>query len=213
MLLLLAPGIAPLLMLASLIFLHPSFFPSIFSFLTVSVTGVVVGFVQTVTYADEEKGSVTVSVAVLSGFLAETVSLLLTAADGNAVGMATPIPSLVKLLSIVLAPGDFVYGTSVTIQLTPSRPSTSVTIQIIDDSIRESEEYFTLSLRNISVDISSTVLVNPSRATVRIRDKDGITRHQLFTSECYIISILFFPRSDNRIQPDWLCSAGVSGCG
>ena len=48
----------------------------------------VVGFVQTVTYVDEEKGSVTVSVAVLSGFLAETVSLLLTAADGNAVGMA-----------------------------------------------------------------------------------------------------------------------------
>ena len=94
------------------------------------------------------------------------------------------------MLSIVLAPGDFVYGSSVTIQLTPSRPSTSVTIQIIDDSIRESEEYFTLSLRDISVDISSTVVVNPSTATVRIRDKDGITRHQLFTSEC---ALSFFP--------------------
>ena len=60
----------------------------------------VVGFVQTVTYVDEEKGSVTVSVAVLSGFLAETISLLLTADNGTAVGMATQIFSLVKLLCL-----------------------------------------------------------------------------------------------------------------
>ena len=56
-----------------------------------SFSVVVVGFVQTVTYyVDEEKGSVTVRVVVLSGFLTETVSLLLTAiaADGTALGMA-----------------------------------------------------------------------------------------------------------------------------
>ena len=45
---------------------------------------VVVGFVQTVAYVDEEKGDVTVSVAVLSGFLAETVSLFLTVVNGTA---------------------------------------------------------------------------------------------------------------------------------
>ena len=44
----------------------------------------VVGFVQTVAYIDEEKGDVSVSVAVLSGFLAETVSLFLTVVNGTA---------------------------------------------------------------------------------------------------------------------------------
>ena len=114
---------------------------------------IVLGFEPAVYTVDEDSGTVELTVEVIDGVLTEDVTLTYTTTDGGAT-----------------SPDDYTGG-SFPLTLPAMARSVTFTIPIVDDSVVEPAEAFTVVLSSDSAGVS----FNPTVATVRIIDNDVVT--------------------------------------
>ena len=58
--------------------------------------------------------------------------------------------------------------------LTASEPNHTITIDVIDDTVYEPQDYFTIDLSLLESSASQRFTLNPSNVTVVILDNDGM---------------------------------------
>ena len=117
-----------------------------------SVVPVVIGFAPDMYSVDEDDGEVVLTVEVLSGVLTETVTLSYVISDGSAVV------------------GDDYMRTQDTVTLSDTITRVTFRVAIVDDSVVESEEMFTVALGGAPVGVT----LAPDVASVTINDDDSV---------------------------------------
>ena len=117
-----------------------------------SVVPVVIGFAPDMYSVDEDDGEVVLTVEVLSGVLTETVTLSYVISDGSAVV------------------GDDYMRTLDTVTLSDTITRVTFRVAIVDDSVVESEEMFTVALGGAPVGVT----LAPDVASVTINDDDPL---------------------------------------
>ena len=122
-------------------------------YIPLSNLDVTIGFDPTDYFVDEAAGSVSLTIRVLAGQLARTLSVdfftqhdSAISTDFNSVSQAVPI----------------------TLQFSPTDLVQEVTVTIIDDDLRENAERFAGLLSSTDV----AVILDPSTTTVEIQDND-----------------------------------------
>ena len=128
-----------------------------YSLFALSNTAVTIGFDPTEYFVNETDGSVSLTVRVLAGQLARTVSVDFYTQDGTAT--STP-------------PADFISVTQalpITLQFSPTDLVQEATVTIINDDITENPEQFAGLLSSID----AAVILAPDSASVEIQDNDG----------------------------------------
>ena len=113
---------------------------------------VVIGFDRAAYRVSEGSGSLTLTVSVISGVLMETLRLSYVVSD-----VSTTVSD------------DYTVTVDV-LELSMMTPSVTISVDITEDAILESEEEFTVELSGAPVGVS----FNPTRATVTIIDKDAV---------------------------------------
>ena len=111
---------------------------------------IVLGFEPAVYTVDEDSGTVELTVEVIDGVLTEDVTLTYTTTDGGAI-----------------SPDDYTGG-SFSLTLPAMARSVTFTIPIMDDSVVEQAETFTVTLSGAPAGIT----LDPAIATVTITDND-----------------------------------------
>ena len=128
----------------------------------------IIGFDPAEYSINETAGSVSLTVRVLAGQLARTVSVDFYTQDGTAT--STP-------------PADFIsvaQASPITLQFSPSDLAQQTTVIIINDDITENPEQFDgLLLTN-----DTAVILAPDTASVEILDNDCKLAFNLFTRMC-----------------------------
>ena len=115
-----------------------------------------IGFDPDEYFVNEEDGSVSLTVRVLAGELARTVSVNFFTEDGTATSSA---------------PADFrsiAQSSPIPLQFSPTDLTLQATVTIVNDDISENAEQFAGLL--FSSDLA--VILAPSNASVEIRDRD-----------------------------------------
>ena len=135
----------------------------------IQLIDVTIGFDPTELYyfADEAAGSVSLTIQVLAGQLARTLSVDFSTQDGSATSTD---------------PVDFNNVTQA-VQFFPTDLFRGVTVTIIDDDLRENAERFTGLLSSTD----AAVILDPSTTTVEIEDND-CEQTRLCDSESVILS-------------------------
>ena len=124
--------------------------------ITLSNLDVTIGFDPTEYFVDEAAGSVSLTIRVLAGQLARTVSVDFFTQDESATSTD---------------PVDFTsvsQAVPITLQFSPTDLVREVTVTIIDDDLRENAERFAGLLSSAD----AAVILTPSLTTVEIQDND-----------------------------------------
>ena len=129
---------------------------SYYSSFSLSNTDVTIGFDLTEYSVDEADGSVSLTVRVLAGQLARTVSIDFFTQDGTAI--STPSADFISVTQAL----------PVTLQFSPTDLIQEVTVTIINDDITENPERFA----GLLLSVDAAVILAPDTASVEIRDND-----------------------------------------
>lgn len=129
-----------------------------------------IGFNPDGYFVDEDAGSVSLTVQVLAGQLARTVSVDFFTEDGTATSTA---------------PADFVSvnpALPITLQFSPTDLDLEARVTIINDDITENPERFS----GLLASIDPAVILAPINASVEIRDDDRKLTYYLLESAYYL---------------------------
>ena len=129
---------------------------SYYSSFSLSNTDVTIGFDLTEYSVDEADGSVSLTVRVLAGQLARTVSIDFFTQDGTAI--STPSADFISVTQAL----------PVTLQFSPTDLIQEVTVTIINDDITENPERFA----GLLLSVDAAVILAPDTASVEIQDND-----------------------------------------
>ena len=165
-------------------------------------TDAVIGFTPNSYAVNEEGGTVTLTVSVISGMLQRPVEIGFSTANDTAIGMVILLyrkgtegggsGDALHHLFLFIAGFDYVAVIDHMLNFNATSSSNEVTVNISSDALLEIDEQFLGHLTLISTD--ANVIVSPAEATVTITDDDGMF-HGI--SKC-ILSCMFvtYPCSD-----------------
>ena len=130
-----------------------------------------IGFDPAVYSVNETAGSVSLTVRVLAGQLARTVSVDFYTQDGTAT--STPQADFISVAE----------ASPITLQFSPSDLAQQATVTIINDDITENPEQFAGLLSSID----AAVILAPDTASVEILDNDCKLLFFNYLLECAIV--------------------------